>query len=118
MIIKKEVLQLEDNYRDIGLNSYGNKCEICGFSLVEVHHVDYNKHTYYENTLRKMVKQKQDITQFLEEAKRNGFLFWDGHDLSKDSRSTNLSVLCPNHHTMTHTADLGLALLKLIPERK
>jgi hypothetical protein len=105
-------------YREIGLNAYGNKCEMCGFSLVEVHHVDYKLHQDMENALRLALKRGQDTYELLQKAKTLGFLEWDGHDLSKDNRSTNLSVLCPNHHTLVHTADLGLALLKLIPKRK
>jgi hypothetical protein len=108
----------EINYRQIGLDAYGNNCEICGFNLVEVHHINYPLHTEYENKLRKATKNKEDITELLEFAKGLGFLFWDGHDLSKDSRTSNLSVLCPNHHTMVHTADIGVALFKLLPKRK
>lgn len=109
---------MEINYREVGVTAYGQRCEICGFTIVEVHHVDYKLHEYHENLIRKLVKNKQDITAALKEAKTHGFLIWDGHDLSKDSRTTNLSVLCPNHHTMVHQADMSLLLLKLLPERK
>jgi hypothetical protein len=106
------------SYREIGLNVYGDHCEICGYGIVEVHHIDYKLHNDYERVLRKKVKANQNVESILENAKQEGFLEWSGHQLSKDDRSINLAVLCPNCHAMVHKADIGLALLKLLPERK
>jgi predicted HNH restriction endonuclease len=104
------------DYRDIGLETYGNKCEICGHGLVEVHHIGYQEHQHYEDMLR---EAKGDVlTSLLADAKSKGFLKWDGHNLEKDNRSTNLSVLCSNCHTLVHTLDAGMNLLKAIPKRR
>jgi len=105
-------------YRERGLNTYGNKCEICGYGLVEVHHLDYQEHQEVEDRLRKAVKKNEDITELLAEARKKGYLFWDGRQLEKDNRSTNLSVLCGNCHTLVHRIDCGLKLLKALPPRK
>lgn len=109
---------MASEYRERGLNTYGNKCEICGFGLVEVHHLDYQEHQEVEDQLRKAVRKNQDITELLEEARKKGYLFWDGRQLEKDNRSTNLSVLCGNCHTLVHRIDCGLKLLKALPPRK
>lgn len=108
---------MEKGYREIGLETYGHNCEICGYSIVEVHHVNYPLHDAWEKKIRDAVKNKQDITGLLAEAKKLGYLSWDGHDLDKDNRSTNLSVLCGNCHNLVHLFDAGLKLLKAIPKR-
>lgn len=105
-------------YRETGLSTYGDRCEICGFHIVEVHHIDYQEHQKVENKIRTAVKKKQNITKLLEEAADLGYLYWDGNQLSKDNRSTNLSVLCPNCHTLVHRIDAGMKLKGAIPPRK
>lgn len=106
------------DYRQLGLESYGYKCEICGHSLVEVHHISYQEQWEMEKKLREATKQKRNITKLLEEAKEKGFLQWDDNQLSKDNRSTNLSVLCGNCHTLIHQLDVGMNIIKVLDRRK
>lgn len=106
------------DYREIGLETYGDKCEICGHSMVEVHHISYQEQWALEIELRKAVKAKRDISKLLQKAKDQGYLEWDGNQLSKDNRSTNLSVLCGNCHTLIHRIDVGMNLIKAIDRRK
>jgi hypothetical protein len=106
------------DYRQIGIGTYGGKCEICGFGIVEIHHVDYKTHQVMENAIRKAVRAGEDIGLLLSNARVLGFLEWDNNQLSKDDRSSNLAVLCPNHHMMVHQADMGVSLLRLLPKRR
>lgn len=106
------------SYRDIGIETYGDRCEICGYGIVEVHHIDYQRHQLMENALRASTKRGEDISLILGNAHGMGFLEWDGHQLSKDDRTTNLSVLCPSCHTLMHTLDASIKLLRAIPKRK
>lgn len=109
---------MEKTYREIGLETYGHKCELCGYSIVEVHHINYQLHDQWEKKIRDMVKSHQDVADLLEMAKGLGFLDWDGHDLAKDNRSTNLSVLCGNCHSLIHLLDAGMKLLNALTPRK
>lgn len=104
-----------ENYRNLGLFTYGNSCEICGNHMVEVHHIDYQEHQLLENKLRYAVKKDLDITNLLEEAEG---LEWDGRQLSKNNKSTNLAVLCGNCHNLIHKMDVGMKLIKALPKRK
>ena len=103
------------DYRDIGIETYGDKCEICSHSLVEVHHINYQEQWNIERRLRKDFNNRD---QLLKEARSLGFLKWDGNQLSKDDRSTNLAVLCGNCHTLIHKLDVGLNILKVLSKRK
>jgi len=105
-------------YRELGLATYGDKCEICGHSMVEVHHINYKLHQQEEDRIRKAIKKGEPIDQLIDNAKKLGFQYWDGHDLEKDNSSTNLSVLCSNCHTLIHRLDAGMSLLKVLSERK
>jgi hypothetical protein len=113
---------IKDDYREIGLKTYGAACEICGQrSPIEVHHINYQEHQEWEDMLRQKVKSNLNpklLDGLVEQAKSKGFLYWDGKNLSKDDRSTNLSVLCSNHHSLVHTIDAGMNLLNALPERK
>jgi hypothetical protein len=106
------------DYRQLGIETYGARCEICHFGIVEVHHINYQEHQEMENRLRAAVKKGKDISQLLLEAYKQGFREWDGHQLSKDNRSTALSVLCPNCHTLIHRMDIGMKLLGALTPRK
>ncbi len=108
------------SYRDIGIRVYGNKCEICSYSIIEVHHIDYHRHQEYEDNIRKASKMRDYdlLEKLIEEAKECGFLEWKGNQLSKDDRSTNLSVLCGNCHSLIHALDSGVNLLNVLSERK
>lgn len=105
------------SYRTTGVTTYGTRCEICGHGAVEVHHIDYQEHQQMEDLLRYAEKYNQPISSLLEEAKSKGYLYWLNGQLSKDDRSTNLSCLCPNCHTLIHTMDVGKKLLRAIPKR-
>lgn len=104
-------------YRETGIDTYGHKCEICGFSVVEVHHINYPLHDEWEKKIRTAYRKGDSVVELLEVADKLGFLKWDGQDLSKDDRSTNLAVLCGNCHSLVHLFDAGLKLLKAIPKR-
>lgn len=106
------------SYRDTGIEAYGHSCEICGYGIVEVHHVNYQLHTEWEKKLRLAARKGENLSELLSVAQKLGFLEWDGHDLSKDDRVSNLSVLCGNHHNLVHLFDAGLNLLKALPKRK
>lgn len=109
---------MASEYREAGLQAYGDRCEICGYHIVEVHHIDYQEHQAVEDKIRAAVRKKKDITKLLEEAAALGYLFWDGRQLSKDNRSTNLAVICPNCHSLIHLMDVGMKLKKALPPRK
>jgi hypothetical protein len=102
------------DYRQAGLETYGHKCEICGYSIVEVHHINYQEHQAIENKLRKT----DNPESLLEKAREMNFTDWDGHQLSKDNRSTNLAVLCGNCHSLIHRLDVGMNLIKVLDRRK
>lgn len=105
-------------YRETALMTYGSKCEICTYGIVEVHHIAYQEHQEVEDYIRYLAKNGNDISIELEKARALGFLFWDGRQLDKDDRSTNLSCLCSNCHYLIHLMNVGLKLLKAIPKRK
>lgn len=105
------------DYRQLGLETYGYKCEICSYSIVEIHHISYKEQWDLEKKLRKE-KELEEILELLKRARELGFLNWDGKQLSKDDRSTNLSVLCGNCHSLIHRLDVGMNLLKVIDRRK
>ena len=105
-------------YRQDALTTYGNKCEICANSIVEVHHIDYQEHQELEDTIRYLNKNNNDISETIKEAKNSGYLFWDGYQLSKDDRTTNLSVLCCNCHTLIHRINVGKKLLRVLSKRR
>lgn len=109
---------MDKDYREIGIENYGDRCELCSHSVVEVHHIDYHLHQGYEDSLRIFTKQGKDLTDLLNKARSLGFMEWDGHNLSKDSRPSNLSVLCPTCHSLIHTLDSGTNLLKALRPRK
>lgn len=99
-------------YSEIAARVYGTKCEWAGCGWDEagcdVHHIDYQEHQNIENALRAGVS----ITY----PEKFGVLI-DGQ-LPKNDSSDNLTVLCPNHHRYVHHTDLGLEVLKYIPDRR
>lgn len=109
---------MEKGYREIGIETYGNKCELCSHGLVEVHHIAYNEHQAFEDKVRKAYREGSELHSLLEQALKLGYETWDGRQLGKDNRSTNLAVLCPNCHTLVHTVDMGKKLLKALPPRR
>jgi hypothetical protein len=107
-----EVLRLIDkHYRDSALGKYGNRCEICSYGLVEVHHIDYNEQWIAEDKVR---KGTMTITQ----AKKLGYDEFKNNQLSKNDDTKNLAVLCGNCHTLIHKLDSGKQLLNILPDRK
>lgn len=109
---------MSTDYREAGILTYGDRCELCGYSIIEVHHLNYQEHQKMENKIREAFKAGKDITGLLQEAAKQGFLQWDGYQLEKDNRSTSLSVLCPNCHTLIHRIDCGMKLLGALTPRK
>ncbi|QDP42813.1 hypothetical protein HWC53_gp029 [Bacillus phage vB_BmeM-Goe8] len=106
------------DYRHVGIEAYGDRCEICGYHIVEVHHIDYQEHQAMENKIRAAVKNNEDITELLEEAAKQGWVGWDGHQLEKATQAKSLSVLCPNCHTLVHRIDCGMKILGALTPRK
>lgn len=108
------------NYRDYGIETYGNKCEICGHGVVEVHHIGYQEQQEFEREVRKVAKSNNNslLKTKLSKGKESGFMTWDGHQLGKDDRTTNLAVLCPTCHTLMHKLDVGMKILKVLPPRR
>lgn len=106
------------DYRQIGLDTYGQRCEFCGNSMVEVHHIDYQEHQNMENRIRRAAKNLMDLTLLLEEANQKGWLKWDGKDLEKNNSSFNLSVLCGNCHNLVHRMDVGMKILGALERRR
>lgn len=107
------------DYRQLGLETYGYKCEICSYSIVEVHHINYKEQWDIENKLRK--EQRLDRADaLLKLAKELGFSEYNfkTKQLAKDDSSTNLAVLCGNCHSLIHRLDVGMNLLKVIDRRK
>lgn len=82
-------------YETIGRKCYGTACEFdgCGWSAApcDVHHINYQEHNRHEVAAREQME--------------------------KDGSSSNLAVLCPNHHRIVHHIDMGLALLQHILAR-
>lgn len=113
-------------YSVLGMQTYGMKCEFdgCGWedATCDVHHINYQEQQEIEKRIRKTVREDSvELTnQLILEANQKGFLFFDYEkmELSKDHRSTNLAVLCPNHHRYVHHIDMGMAILEKIPPRK
>lgn len=106
------------DYREIGLDTYGHRCEFCGNSMVEVHHIDYQEHQLLEDRIRRAAKNQMELTSLLEEAKNQGYLKWNGKDLEKNNSSYNLSVLCGNCHNLVHRMDVGKKILGALDRRK
>lgn len=113
-------------YNELGKKVYGRVCEFdgCGWDLAtcDVHHISYKEQQEYEKLLRHFYKNN-DLDSFkmtLYNAKSEGFNHFNSVtlQLTKDDRSTNLCVLCPNHHRYVHHFDIGLDILNYIPERK
>lgn len=110
---------LDGDYRDVGISTYGHRCEICGYpAMVEVHHIDYHLHQWHEDNLRMATKSGKDIMSVLAKAQEKGFKIWDGKDLSKDSRPSNLAVLCGNCHALIHKLDAGTNLFRVLQPRR
>jgi hypothetical protein len=111
---------MKDHYRQLALETYGDRCEICGFrGAVEVHHIDYHLHDEWEKKIRHAKKTNaENFEELLEQAKELGFMYFEDNQLGKDNRSTNLAVLCPNCHALVHALDAGTKLLKILPKRK
>ena len=119
------VIFLKD-YSDIAKKIYGTICEYqnCGWSdaQCDVHHINYQEQHYFEKKIRKDIKENNQnkANESIIQAKEKGFLFFDYKkmQLSKDDRSNNLTVLCPNHHRFVHSIDMGMDILHRIPKRK
>jgi hypothetical protein len=107
-------------YRDAAIEKYGHACEICGHSIVEVHHINYQEHGNIEKQIRAAEKSgnKNAISSLIENAKYMGFVEYKNGQLSKDDHVGNLSVLCGNCHSLIHLMDVGLKLLKALKGRK
>jgi len=105
------------DYRQLGLETYGYKCEICSYSIVEIHHISYKEQWDLEIKLRKENRLEETL-ELLKQARELGFTTWRNNQLSKDDRSTNLAVLCGNCHSLIHRLDVGMNLLKVIDRRK
>jgi hypothetical protein len=109
------------DYRDVGLQTYGNRCEICGYGVcLEVHHTHYQEHQDLEDQIRSAFKAGKDIYSLLDEAKAQGWTYFDKKtlQLDKGNRPDLLSVLCGNCHSLVHKMDVGLKLLKALAPRK
>jgi hypothetical protein len=108
------------DYRQLGLDTYGHACELCGFrAIVEIHHLAYNLHNEWEKRIRLAKKlNASNYEDLLEQAKELGYLTFEYNQLDKDNRSTNLSVLCPNCHSLVHLVDMDMSLLKALPPRR
>jgi hypothetical protein len=109
------------DYRDVGLQTYGNRCEICGYGVcLEVHHTHYQEHQDLEDQIRAAFKAGKDITSLLDEAKAQGWTYFDKKtlQLDKGNQPNLLSVLCGNCHSLVHKMDVGLKLLKALSPRK
>lgn len=112
---------MEKDYRDIGIETYGDRCEICGYATsIEVHHTHYQEHQALEDQIRAAVKRGEDITSLLNEAKAEGWMFYDKktNQLDKGKAPHLLSCLCGNCHSLIHKMDVGLKLLKALKPRK
>lgn len=105
-------------YRETALATYGTKCEICSYGIVEVHHIGYQEQQEQEDYIRYLAKNGNNISAELVKARALGFLHWDGKQLSKDDRSTNLACLCSNCHFLIHLMNVGNLFLRAVPKRK
>lgn len=115
---------MDKGYREIGIECYGDRCEICGHSSIEVHHIDYQEHQAMENKVRNAAQalifgDSAAYDKAIEEAKKQGYLYYDkkSRQLSKSDSKHNLSCLCGNCHTLMHKMDVGKKLLKAIKPR-
>lgn len=114
------------NYKQTGHETYGTKCEWegCGWDEAgcDVHHISYQEHNRLESKMRAAIGQgdMEKFARLCAEARKQGFMEYKrmARQLDKDDRSTNLTVLCPNHHRLVHVQDMGLDVLKRIPPRK
>jgi hypothetical protein len=112
---------MDKDYRMVGIEVYGDRCEICGYaSIVEVHHTHYQEHQALEDRIRRAFKNGMDISPLLEEAKAQGWNYFDKKtlQLDKGNQPFLLSVLCGNCHSLIHKMDVGLKLLKALKPRK
>jgi hypothetical protein len=111
---------IDKHYRENALKTYGESCEICGHrTSLEVHHINYQEQQQMEQMLRFAYKYKDpQYKEMLSEAKSKGFVEFNNNQLAKDDSTTNLSVLCGNCHSLIHTIDVGMKLLKAIKPRK
>lgn len=112
---------MDKDYRQVGIETYGDRCEICGYaSIIEVHHTHYQEHQALEDRIRRAYRNNMDISLLLEEAKGQGWLFFDKKTLQLDKghQPSLLSVLCGNCHSLIHKMDVGLKLLKALKPRK
>lgn len=114
------------DYSDDAKKVYGNACEFdgCGWqeASCDVHHINYDEQQGIEVLIRQALKKKDNVKaeQLIKQAKDKGFLSFDKKtmELDKDNRTTNLAVLCPNHHRYTHFKDLKMSILNHLPPRK
>jgi hypothetical protein len=115
-------MEKQRDYRDVGIEMYGNRCEICGYSsCVEVHHTHYQEHQAMEDIMRGFIKAGKEIPDsVMEGAKQQGWTYFDKKtlQLDKGNRPDLLSVLCGNCHSLIHKMDVGLKLLKALAPRK
>lgn len=113
---------MDKDYRDIGIETYGDRCEICGYaSCVEVHHIYYQEHQEVETLMRAYAKKGHEIPDELMTIARNkGWMTFDKKTLQLDRGKEPhlLSVLCGNCHALIHKMDVGPKLLKAIKKRK
>lgn len=112
---------INKNYRDSALEKYGHQCELCGHTMVEVHHIDYQEHQQFEDLLRHQLKyDAMEFSRTMEKAKQAGYDIFDSgsRQLSKNDDTKNLSVLCANCHGLCHLIDYGKKLLKALKQRR
>jgi hypothetical protein len=115
-------LEMDKDYRQVGIESYGDRCEICGYSsIVEVHHVYYQEHQAMEDVMRGLIKAGKEIPDSIKQAAlEHGWNTFDKKTLQLDKGNAPhlLSCLCGNCHALIHKMDVGLKLLKAIKPRK
>ena len=117
-----------ENYHDKAIRVYGEKCEWigCGWNegYCDVHHIDYQEQQAAERKFRDLLDNGQKDSEEWKEleafAIRHGWGTFDvrSRQLHKNDATTNLTVLCPNHHRFAHTKDLGIKILQYRPPRK
>jgi predicted HNH restriction endonuclease len=109
---------INKDYRQAALKTYGDKCEICGHSQVEVHHIDYQEQWDMEGKARAAEKDRAALNGILVAARAMGYIKYERGQLSKNDSTKNLSVLCGNCHGLVHKMDVGMRLLKVLKTRK
>lgn len=110
---------INERYRESALITYGDKCEICGHSRTEVHHIDYQEQWEMEKKVREAFRKKlPTLNTLLEEARKLGYIKFENNQLSKNDSTENLSVLCGNCHSLMHCMDVGKKILKAIKPRR